>query len=180
MGMKGQCWMVKNSGAKVSSEATPFATLGSPARYPWWMKSVERRRLNERTWTAAKNPKRPAVSGLWWGLLWVYLGFSMIFFCWFKVQSNRSFPMMKKHISQCRNGIYPPFGIRNFLPSTAAKPGCLPQEPGFSCRMGKRFDEAPGNLLARRLGVTTAFLVLSCKSVVAMSFQSMIVWRELA
>ena len=101
------------------------------------------------------------------GLPWIFYDFLLF------VQSsnNRSFPMMKKHISHCRNGIYPPFGIRNFLPSTASKPGCLPQEPGFSCRMGKRFDEAPGNLLARRLRVGTAFLVLSCKSVVSMNFQ---------
>ena len=140
MGMRGQCWMVKNSGVKVSSDATPLATL---SRQVSVVDEVCREAVVERTdLNCGKNPKRPAVSGLWWGLLWVYHGFSMIFFCWFKVQTTGLFRWWKNIFPNVEMVFTHRLEFETFsIPRCETR--CLPQSPGVSSRKTQTFWRGP-------------------------------------
>ena len=84
-----------------------------------------------------QKPKRPAISGLWWGLLWVYLGFSMIFFCWFKVQTTGLFRWWK-NIFPTVEMVFTHRWSSKLYPFHGRETRLFTPPPGKTPRMGKR------------------------------------------
>ena len=141
MGMRGTMLDVKNSGVKVSSDATPLANFVPPGIRGGW--SLSRGGgWNERTWTAGKNPK--PTSGKWdfdgvcFGFTWIFYDFLLLvqvqttgLFRWWK----NIFPNVEMVFTHRLE--FETFSFRDANP-------LLPQSPEFPPGKLKRFDEAPG------------------------------------
>lgn len=137
--------------------------------------AFERTDLN-RGW----NPKRPAVSGPWWGLLWVYLGFSMIFFCSFKVQTTGLFRWWRNIFPTVEMVFTHRLEFETFSLPRPRNPVVYPKNRDFPAGWANVLTRRQGICWPGDSGLGQPSWCFRAKVLCQWIFKGMSVWRELA